>query len=65
MFPRTVEPPAFAGMLMTLLKGLELHFYIIDDYASMKSTYESMVELLIYRNAVFRDNQNNCIVDKV
>ena len=65
VFPQTVEPPAFAGMLMTLLKGLELHFYIIDDYASMKSTYESMVELLIYRNAVFRDNQNNCIVDKI
>lgn len=53
IFPDKVKPDAFAKLLVTLLKGLEIQFFIHNDYDAMKSTYESLADLLIFRNPNF------------
>ena len=45
-----VQPEAFAKLLGILLKGIEMQFFHLEDYESMKSTYEAMVEILIFNN---------------
>ena len=36
--------------LAILLKGIEIQFFHSGDYDSMKTTYETMVELLVSKN---------------
>lgn len=43
-------PEMFASMMVNLLKGLEIRFFLTSDSQSFRSTYEAIVELLIYRN---------------
>lgn len=45
-----VYPEMFASMMVNLLKGLEIRFFLTSDSQSFRSTYEAIVELLIYRN---------------
>lgn len=49
-----VEPDAFAKLLAILLKGIEIQFFHSGDYDSMKTTYETMVELLVSKNLNIR-----------
>ena len=50
VFTDRVYPDMFARMLINILKGLEIQFFVTEDKEAMKSTYEAMVEILIYRN---------------
>lgn len=45
-----VEPDAFSKLMIILLKGIEMQFFHSGDYDSMKTTYETMVELLVSGN---------------
>lgn len=42
-----IHPNAFADMLQMLLKALEILFFAKNEYEKSKSTYESMIYLLI------------------
>lgn len=45
-----VNPEAFSKLLSVLLKGIEIQFFHSGDYDAMRSTYETMVELLVSKN---------------
>lgn len=45
-----VQPEAFAKLFSVLLKGIEIQFFHSGDYESMRTTYETMVELLVSNN---------------
>lgn len=49
ILPGTIQPEAFGKMMETLVKGLEFQFFYSEDYESLRSTYETLVELLIFR----------------
>ena len=42
-----IQPNAFADMFQMLLKALEILFFAKNEYEKSKSTYESMITLLI------------------
>lgn len=50
VFSDRVYPDMFARMLVNILKGLEMQLFVTDDRDALRSTYEAMVEILIYRN---------------
>ena len=50
VFSEKVETGAFAKLMTILLKGMEIQFFHSGDYEALKSTYETMVELLVSRN---------------
>lgn len=47
---KAVDPAVFGKMMVVLIKGLELQFFRLDDYETMKGTYEALVELLVPAN---------------
>lgn len=51
-----VEPEAFAKLMAVLLKGIEIQFFHSGDYESMKTTYETMVCLLVSKNLSIGEN---------
>lgn len=51
VFSDAVKPEAFSKLMSVLLKGIEMQFFHSGDYESMKSTYETMVELLVFKSA--------------
>lgn len=53
IFTEAVSPDAFARMMNSILRGLEVRLFYTNDYEAMRSTYESMVELLIFNNTSF------------
>ena len=57
IFTDRVYPDMFARMLVNILKGLEIQFFVTDDREAVKSTYEAMVEILIYRNPHLLDKR--------
>ncbi len=57
IFTDRVYPDMFARMLVNILKGLEIQFFVTDDKEAVKSTYEAMVEILIYRNPHLLDKR--------
>lgn len=57
IFTDRVYPDMFARMLINILKGLEIQFFVTDDREAVKSTYEAMVEILIYRNPHLLDKR--------
>lgn len=50
ILPDAVQPEAFGKMMVVLIRGLEMQFFYSEDYASLKSTYEALVEQLIFRS---------------
>ena len=50
VFSDAVKPEAFSKLMSVLLKGIEMQFFHSGDYESMKSTYETMVELLVFKS---------------
>ena len=56
IFTDRVYPDMFAKMLENILKGLEIQFFVTDDRDAVRSTYEAMVEILIYRNPRLPEN---------
>lgn len=58
IFPDAVKPEAFGRMMVVLLKGLEIQFFHSEDYETLRSTYEAMVEMLIFRNFTPAENMN-------
>lgn len=50
-FSDAVKPDAFSKLMSVLLKGIEMQFFHSGDYESMKSTYETMVELLVSKSS--------------
>ncbi|MCD8312861.1 MAG: TetR/AcrR family transcriptional regulator [Bacteroidales bacterium] len=54
VFPDKVSPDAFAKMLIVILHGLEIQFYMSKDLRTLRSTYESLIEVLLQRHAVAR-----------
>lgn len=55
VFSEAVKPVVFAEMLIMLLHGVELQFFVTDDMAATKSTYDAMLELLVY--SVYKNSQ--------
>lgn len=47
-----VRPEAFGKLFIVLLKGLEIQFFHSEDYETLKSTYEAMVELIIFNSQI-------------
>ncbi len=42
-----VHPEAFSEMLLTLLKGIEIQYFVAKDKAAVLSTYNEMIDYLI------------------
>ncbi len=42
-----VNPEAFSEMLLTLLKGIEIQYFVAKDKAAVLSTYNEMIDYLI------------------
>ncbi len=47
VFPDKVSPDAFARMLIVILRGLEIQFFMSKDLKTMRTTYESLIELVL------------------
>ncbi len=51
VFSDKVSSSAFAKMMIVLLKGLEIQFFMSENVEAIRSTFESLIELLIYNRA--------------
>lgn len=60
-----VDQEAFSKLMIILLKGIEMQFFHSGDYESMKTTYETMVELLVSGNMkdAASGTDDNCTAD--
>ncbi|MCD8312857.1 MAG: TetR/AcrR family transcriptional regulator [Bacteroidales bacterium] len=47
VFPDKISPDAFARMLIVILRGLEIQFFMTEDLSTMRATYEALIELLL------------------
>ncbi len=44
-----ISPDAFAKMMIALFRGIEYQFFVTDDMEATRSTFGSLVDLIIYR----------------
>ncbi len=51
VFTDKVSPDAFARMMLVILRGLEIQFFMSKDLKTMRTTYESLIELLVQHNS--------------
>ena len=47
--PENISSEAFAKLVLTTLKGVEIQFSVSGDYDALRLAHDSMVELLIFR----------------
>ncbi len=47
VFSDKVSPDAFARMLIVILRGLEIQFFVGKDVKSIRSTYEALIEMMV------------------
>lgn len=48
LFDAKIDPEAFAGMLVTLLRGYELQFVNAENYEKLEETYRYALRFIIY-----------------
>ena len=46
-FSAAVKPEAFGSMMLMLLRGLEMQFFVSEDLLSVKSTYDEVLEYMM------------------